>query len=113
MYGKIYIISSRFLTCQTFCFLRHLIGFLIFLALTVFTAMMIPSDGSPSILHSLSSTCLALPLKGDEFKNSVHSAEDVLPPLSGWKIPQILLNCLPKKFHHNDNLTDPCILVNP
>jgi len=84
-----------------------MIGFLIFLALTVFTAVMIPSDGSPSILHS----CLVPPLLRDGLKNSALSAKDILSPLSGWKLPQILMNCLPKKFHREDNLTDSCILV--
>ncbi|XP_019701492.1 heptahelical transmembrane protein 4-like isoform X2 [Elaeis guineensis] len=71
----------------------HLIGFLIFLSLTVFTAMMIPKDAPfPSMQHP-------------------GELENAMPALISWHLPELLVNCLPKRFSYASNVTDPCVLT--
>ncbi|KAG1342132.1 putative heptahelical transmembrane protein 4-like [Cocos nucifera] len=98
----------------------HLIGFLIFLSLTVFTAMMIPREAPvPSMQHSGQPTetnfstgqsvfiaSLSSPLPAGELDNA-------MPALTSWHLPELLVNCLPKRFSHASNVTDPCVLVLP
>ncbi|GAB2231800.1 hypothetical protein Drorol1_Dr00010812 [Drosera rotundifolia] len=85
----------------------HLIGFFLFLSLTIYTATRVPNVVD---LHSLSLSdmhadilrCLpSLPNMAD--------LHDVLPSLSGWHIPKLLLNCLPERFS-TGNYTDGCVL---
>ncbi|KAK9109763.1 hypothetical protein Sjap_017823 [Stephania japonica] len=100
----------------------HLIGFFLFLALTVYTAMKIPKvvdlhslQHFPDVLkradlHKLQSellTCLpSMPNMPDlhrlreDFKTS-------LP--SGWHVLELLHNCLPERFS-SGNRTDACVL---
>ncbi|KAJ6818026.1 heptahelical transmembrane protein ADIPOR3-like [Iris pallida] len=104
----------------------HLIGFFIFLALTIYTATKVPKVVD---LHSLQQlpdvlrkadlqklqseivACLpSLPhlsnlqrLK-DEFKTSLPSM-DILPSLSNWQVLELLSNCLPQRFS-NGNQTN-------
>nr|DAD41539.1 TPA_asm: hypothetical protein HUJ06_015862 [Nelumbo nucifera] len=104
----------------------HLIGFFLFLSLTIYTAMKVPKvvdlQSLPHLpdvlrkadLHELL-TCLPsmpnmpdLQKLRDEFKTSLPSM-DMLPSLSGWHIPELLANCLPERFSHS-NHTDPCVL---
>ncbi|XP_059636818.1 heptahelical transmembrane protein 4-like [Cornus florida] len=97
----------------------HLIGFFIFLSLTVYTAMKIPKVMD---LHSLQQLpnflkgtdlnkiraellkCIpSLPNMpdfhrlGDELKTSLPSM-DLFSSLSGWHITELLTNCLPEQF---------------
>lgn len=103
----------------------HLIGFFIFLALTIYTAMKIPKvvdlqslQNLPDVLkkadlhkiHSELMTCLPsipnmsnLQRMRDELKTS-------FPSLSGWHVMELLTNCLPQRFSHA-NHTDVCVLV--
>eukprot|EP00268_Persea_americana_P013301 TRINITY_DN15792_c0_g1_i2.p1 TRINITY_DN15792_c0_g1~~TRINITY_DN15792_c0_g1_i2.p1 ORF type:complete len:420 (-),score=47.55 TRINITY_DN15792_c0_g1_i2:374-1633(-) len=108
----------------------HLIGFFIFLALTIYTAMKIPKvvdlhslQNLPEVLkradlhklHSEIMTCLPsipnmsnLQRMRDELKTSLPSM-DMLPSLSGWHVVELLTNCLPQRFSHA-NHTDVCVL---
>lgn len=108
----------------------HLIGFFIFLALTIYTAMKIPKvvdlhslQHLPDVLkmvdlhklHSELMTCLpSMPNMSDfqrlrdELKTSLPSM-DMLPSLSRWHVVELLSNCLPQRFSHA-NHTDVCVL---
>ena len=110
---------------------RHLIGFFIFLALTIYTATQVPNvvdiqslQHLPDVLrnadiHKIQAellSCLpSLPhlsdlqkLK-DELKSSWNSME-VLPSLSRWRLLELLSNCLPQRFSHT-NETSVSVLV--
>jgi adiponectin receptor len=101
----------------------HLIGFFIFLALTIYTATQVPNvvdiqslQHLPDVLrnadiHKIQAellSCLpSLPhlsdlqkLK-DELKSSWNSME-VLPSLSRWHLLELLSNCLPQRFSHTN-----------
>ncbi|XP_044470245.1 heptahelical transmembrane protein 4-like [Mangifera indica] len=108
----------------------HLIGFFIFLALTIYTAMKVPRvvdlhslQHIPEVLkntdlHKLRlelSTCLpSLPNMPnlhklrEELKTTLPSM-DLLPSLSGWHVMEHLYNCLPERFFHGNN-TEVCVL---
>lgn len=110
----------------------HLIGFFLFLALTIYTAMKIPKvvdlhciQHFPDVLkradlHKIQAellTCLpSLPHMPDlhkfreELKTSLTSI-DLLPSWSGRHILEQLANCLPERFSHG-NHTDVCVLHN-
>lgn len=110
---------------------RHLIGFFLFLSLTIYTATKVPKvvdlhtlQQFPDVLkkadlhklHSELMTCLpSLPNMPDlhrlreELKTTLHSM-DYLPSLSGWHIRELLYNCLPERFS-SGNYTDVCVLV--
>lgn len=110
---------------------RHLIGFFLFLSLTIYTAMNFPNvvdlprlQNFPDVLrkadfqklHTELITCLpSLPHMPDlhrlreELKNSLPSM-DLLPSLSNWHIMELLSNCLPESLSHS-NHTDTCVLV--
>lgn len=110
---------------------RHLIGFFLFLSLTIYTAKMVPNvvdlprlQNFPDVLrkadfqklHAELITCLpSLPHMPDlqrlreELKNSLHSM-DLLPSLSNWHIMELLSNCLPESLSHSNN-SDTCVLV--
>lgn len=115
----------------TITFYRHLIGFFLFLALTIYTAMKVPKvidlhylQHLPDVLrkadlqklHSELMTCLpSLPnMPGlyklrEELKTTIPSM-DLLPSLSGWHVVELLYNCLPQCFS-SGNHTDVCVLV--
>ncbi|XP_077233853.1 heptahelical transmembrane protein 4-like isoform X2 [Tasmannia lanceolata] len=111
----------------------HLIGFFIFLALTIYTAMKVPKvvdlhslQHLPDVLkradlhkmHSELMTCLpSIPNMADlqrlrdelkTLKTSLPSM-DLLPSFSGWHLLELLTNCLPERFS-NANHTDVCVL---
>eukprot|EP00262_Sarcandra_glabra_P009909 TRINITY_DN24741_c0_g1_i1.p1 TRINITY_DN24741_c0_g1~~TRINITY_DN24741_c0_g1_i1.p1 ORF type:complete len:469 (+),score=35.20 TRINITY_DN24741_c0_g1_i1:174-1409(+) len=110
----------------------HLIGFFIFLSLTIYTAVMVPKvvdlhslQHLPHVLkradlhklHSELMTCLPsvphlsdLQRLRDELKTSLPSM-DLLPSLSVWHLLELLTNCLPERFSHA-NHTDVCVLRN-
>ncbi|CAL4921592.1 unnamed protein product [Urochloa decumbens] len=110
----------------------HLIGFFIFLVLTIYTATQVPSvvdiqslQHLPDVLrnadiHKIQAellSCLpSLPhlsdlqkLK-DELKSSWNSME-VLPSLPRWHLLELLSNCLPHRFTHT-NETSLSVLQN-
>lgn len=108
----------------------HLIGFFLFLALTIYTAMKIPrvvdlytQQHFPDVLrnadlYKLRAELLAclpslsnlpdLQRVREELTNSL-PAVDLLPSLSTWHIVELLTNCLPERFSHG-NHTDVCVL---
>jgi len=104
---------------------RHLIGFFLFLSLTIYTAMKVPkvvdlhSLHLPEVLkadlHRLQECLPSLPTMPDlhklreELKNTFPSI-DMLPSLSGWHVMDLLYNCLPERFSHG-NQTDVYVLV--
>ncbi|KAK2656795.1 hypothetical protein Ddye_009847 [Dipteronia dyeriana] len=108
----------------------HLIGFFIFLALTIYTAMKVPKvvdlhslQHIPDVLkkadlhklHMELKTCLpSLPNMPDlhKFREELKIAlpsMDLLPSLSSWHVMELLYNCLPERFSHG-NQTDVCVL---
>ncbi|GMH06353.1 hypothetical protein Nepgr_008193 [Nepenthes gracilis] len=114
---------------ETFNVWTHLIGFFLFLFLTIYTAMKVPkvvdlhSLYLPDVLrradlhkvHAGLLTCLpSLPNMSDlnkfrqDLKTSLPSME-MLPSLSGWHIVELLSNCLPERFA-SGNYTDVCVL---
>ncbi|CDP02615.1 unnamed protein product [Coffea canephora] len=108
----------------------HLIGFFLFLSLTIYTAMKVPSvvelptlQHLPDVLKKADLqklqeeflTCLpSLPHMPDlqkfrdELKTSLLSM-DLLSSPSTWHIVELLTNCLPERFLHS-NHTDACVL---
>ncbi|XP_040989651.1 heptahelical transmembrane protein 4-like isoform X2 [Juglans microcarpa x Juglans regia] len=108
----------------------HLIGFFLFLSLTIYTAMKVPKvvdlhtlQHFPDVLkkadlhkvHAELMTCLpSLPNMPDlhrlreELKTTLPSM-DYLPSLSSWHIRELLYNCLPERFS-SGNYTDVCVL---
>ncbi|KAK4712077.1 hypothetical protein R3W88_006590 [Solanum pinnatisectum] len=99
----------------------HLIGFFLFLALTIYTATKVPTvvdlhslQNLPNVLrkadlHKLQAellTCLpSLPHMPD-----LHKLRDgLLRSPSNWHIIDLLNNCLPERFSHS-NHTDVCVL---
>lgn len=122
-YG-LYIFSKIYFFCFSLYVIscRHLIGFLLFLSLTIYTAMKIPKVVD---LHSLQHfpdmikradmnklqaellTCLPsmpdLHRLREDFKTT-------LPSISSWHVKELLYNCLPERFS-SGNYTDVCVLV--
>ena len=110
---------------------RHLIGFFLFLSLTIYTAMKVPKVANlhalhhfPDVLkkpalHKLHAELLAclpsLPNMPDlqklreELTNSLPSM-DLLPSPSTWHIVDLLTRCLPERLFHG-NYTDVGVLV--
>lgn len=103
----------------------HLIGFFLFLTLTIYSANMIPNvvdfKNLPDVLrradlHKLREDLLTcIPSLPDlhklhsELKTSFPASSDFLPSLSNWHIVELLCNCLPERFSHS-NHTDVCVL---
>ncbi|KAK9741961.1 hypothetical protein RND81_03G139800 [Saponaria officinalis] len=105
----------------------HLIGFFLFLCLTVYTAMKVPDVVDPSVqkrlaeifkkaglhdAHSKLVNCLTslTNMPGftklrDEFKASIPSINP-LSAVSGWNILEHLSNCLPESFFHLNQTSD-------
>ena len=110
---------------------RHLIGFFLFLLLTIYTAMRVPEvvdlrsfQHLPDFLkradlHNIRSVLLnclpSLPnlpnlnRLTDELKSSLPSM-DFLSSLSGWHVYELLSNCLPERSSAA-NQTSDCVLV--
>lgn len=108
----------------------HLIGFFLFLSLTIYTAMRVPEvvdlrsfQHLPDFLrradlHNIRSVLLnclpSLPNMPnlnrltDELKTSLPSM-DFLSSLSGWHVLELLSNCLPERFSPT-NQTSECVL---
>ncbi|XP_073018697.1 heptahelical transmembrane protein 4-like isoform X1 [Primulina eburnea] len=105
----------------------HLIGFFLFLSLTIYTAMMVPKvvdlHHLPNVLkkadfHQLQmelTTCIQyLPHMSDfqrirkGLKTSLHTM-DLILSLADWHIMELLSNCLPERLSHS-NHTDTCVL---
>ncbi|KAL3616157.1 Heptahelical transmembrane protein 4 [Castilleja foliolosa] len=108
----------------------HLIGFFLFLSLTIYTVKMVPNvvdlprlQNFPHVLrkadfqklHTELVTCLpSLPHMPDlhrlreELRTSWPSM-DLLPSLSNWHIKELISNCLPESLSHI-NHTDTCVL---
>ncbi|XP_028772787.1 heptahelical transmembrane protein 4 isoform X1 [Neltuma alba] len=91
----------------------HLIGFFLFLALTIYTAMKVPKVVD---LHSLQH------FHGIVKKADLHKLQeellkclpslpsmDMLTSLSSWHVKELLYNCLPERFS-SGNHTDGCVL---
>ncbi|KAL7608630.1 hypothetical protein Lser_V15G12654 [Lactuca serriola] len=109
----------------------HLIGFFLFLTLTIYSAKMIPNvvdiptlKHFPDVLRKTDLyklredllTCIPsmpnmpdLQKLRDEIKTSFHASSDLLPLMSNWHIVELLTNCLPERFSHS-NHTDICVL---
>lgn len=102
----------------------HLIGFFLFLSLTIYTAVKVPkvvdvhslqlSDVLKADLQRLHECLPSLPNMPDlhrlreELKTTLPSM-NLLTSLSGWNLMKRLYNCLPQRFSHG-NKTDVCIL---
>ncbi|KAI4327333.1 hypothetical protein L6164_019806 [Bauhinia variegata] len=91
----------------------HLIGFFLFLALTIYTAMKVPKVVD---LHSLQHLPDIL-RKADLHKLQAElltclpsmPSMDMLPSLSSWHLKELLYNCLPERFS-SGNHTELCVL---
>lgn len=110
-------IFGCYIDAQFVCCCRHLIGFFLFLSLTIYTAMKIPKvvdlhslQHFPDVLkhadlHKLQSELLScMPSLANM------STMDLLPSPSTWHITELLTNCLPERLFHA-NHTDVCVLV--
>ncbi|XAR57701.1 hypothetical protein NMG60_11025944 [Bertholletia excelsa] len=100
----------------------HLIGFFLFLALTIYTAMKVPKVVDlhslqhladilkKADLHKLPSLANIPDLHRlrEELRNSF-PAMNLLPSPSNWHIIELLTNCLPQHLSHA-NHTDVCVL---
>lgn len=103
----------------------HLIGFFIFLALTIYTAMKVPDvvdlhslqhipDALRADLHKLRTellTCLPSLPNISDLQKFREELKTTLPSLHGWNVMELLYNCLPQRFS-NGNYTDVCVLRN-
>ncbi|KAM6564140.1 hypothetical protein CsatB_024138 [Cannabis sativa] len=99
----------------------HLIGFFIFLSLTIYTAMKIPTVDLHTLhvpdmlrradLHKLQECLPSLPNMPDlhRLKELKTTSMDMLPSLPGWHVMDLLYNCLPERFSPG-NSTDICVL---
>jgi adiponectin receptor len=126
-----HILMSAFtLHNETLNVWTHLIGFFLFLCLTIYTAMKVPNvvdlhnfQHFPDVLRKADLyklredllTCLPSLYNmpdfhklRDELKTSFHST-DLLPSLSNWHIVEQLTNCIPECISHS-NSTDVCVL---
>jgi adiponectin receptor len=111
-------------------YFRHLIGFFIFLALTIYTATKVPSVDLQSLQHlpemlrnadlhkiqaELAACLPSLPnfsdlqKMTDDLRTSWNSI-DVLPSVSRWRLLELLSSCLPHRFTHS-NETNLSVLV--
>ncbi|KAL9230569.1 hypothetical protein vseg_005906 [Gypsophila vaccaria] len=105
----------------------HLVGFFLFLCLTVYTAMKVPNVVDPAVqqrladifkkaglqdAHSKFVNCLpslanmtGFTKLRDQFEESLPSISS-LSPVSGWHILELLSNCLPERFFHLNQTRD-------
>ncbi|KAM7507220.1 hypothetical protein LguiA_017673 [Lonicera macranthoides] len=118
------LMSIFFIHNETLNIWTHLIGFFLFLSLTIYTAMKVPKVVDfPSLQHfpdvlrkadlyKLQADLLAcipslpnmpdLHRLRDELKNSLAST-NLLPSLSTWNILELLSSCLPERFSNSNN----------
>lgn len=90
----------------------HLIGFFIFLALTIYTAMKVPDVDLHSLQHISDALRRAdLHKLRTELMTCLPSLKSTFPSLHGWHVMELLHNCLPERFS-NGNYTDVCVLHN-
>ncbi|KAL7101530.1 hypothetical protein ACP275_08G059500 [Erythranthe tilingii] len=97
----------------------HLIGFFLFLSLTIYTATKVPyvqnsvmKTADYQKLHAELMTCLpSLPHMPDmqRLREELKTSIDLLPSLSNWHIMELLSNCIPESLSHS-NHTDICVL---
>lgn len=110
---------------------RHLIGFFLFLSLTIYTAMQVPNvvdlptlQNLPDVLRKADFQKLRMELIAclpslpqmpglhrirEELITSLSSME-FLQSISNWHIMELLSKCLPESVSHC-NHTDTCVLV--
>lgn len=110
-YGTLQNWFNIYLVC------RHLIGFFLFLSLTIYTAMKIPNVVDLPRLQNFSDV-----LRNADFQrlqteittclpSFPHMPDmDLLTTLSNWHIMELLSNCIPERLSHT-NHTDICVLV--
>ncbi|XP_010446637.1 PREDICTED: heptahelical transmembrane protein 4 [Camelina sativa] len=84
----------------------HLIGFFLFLALTIYTATKVPSVVD---LHSLQHRLPDVLRKTDLHKLHAELMSRLPSSPSSWHVMDLLYNCLPERFSHG-NYTDMCVL---
>ncbi|KAG5535487.1 hypothetical protein RHGRI_023305 [Rhododendron griersonianum] len=94
----------------------HLIGFFLFLSLTIYTAMKIPKvvdlhslQHFPDVLKHADLHKLQSELFSCMPSLANMSTMDLLPSPSTWHITELLTNCLPERLFHA-NHTDVCVL---
>ncbi|KAG6392519.1 hypothetical protein SASPL_146741 [Salvia splendens] len=115
------------LIMEKYVAIRHLLGFFLFLSLTIYTAMKVPNVvdlNLPSALrnadfqklHADLITCLPSLLHmpdlhklREELKTSLPSM-NLSPYLSNWHIMDLLSNCLPENLTYSNHI-DTCVLV--
>nr|GMC66282.1 heptahelical transmembrane protein 4-like [Ipomoea batatas]GMC67979.1 heptahelical transmembrane protein 4-like [Ipomoea batatas] len=90
----------------------HLVGFFLFLSLTIYTAMKIPDVVDFPTLQNLPDALRKADLHSC-LPSLLHRLQGELkttfPSLSNWHIVQLLTNCLPECFS-NSNHTNVCVL---
>ncbi|KAE9613080.1 hypothetical protein Lal_00027517 [Lupinus albus] len=99
----------------------HLIGFFLFLALTIYTAMQVPKvvdlnslQHLPGMLknadlHKLQSELLMCLPSLPDFHRLKEELRTTFPSISSWHVKELLYNCLPERFF-SGNHTDVCVL---
>ncbi|XP_026388594.1 heptahelical transmembrane protein 4-like [Papaver somniferum] len=81
----------------------HLIGFFLFLALTIYTAMKAPKVDLHSLQH------LPDAWKRADLQNCLPYLQRLKKEVTGWSVLELLNNCLPERFS-SGNHTDVCVL---
>jgi len=105
---------------------RHLIGFFLFLFLTIYTAMKVPHYSLPEILRKAdlhiiqSKLAKCIPslsnipdfgkLRG-EFKASLPSLHSLSSSLSQWHIVEYISNCFPERFSNIHHVGDHSLVM--
>ncbi|XP_051141489.1 heptahelical transmembrane protein 4-like [Andrographis paniculata] len=82
----------------------HLIGFFLFLALTIYTAMMVPNVVDLHRLQNLPDV-----LRKADFQKIHTELATCLPSFSNWHVMEALYNCLPDRLS-SSNHSNTCVL---
>ncbi|XP_073274002.1 heptahelical transmembrane protein 4 [Primulina huaijiensis] len=85
----------------------HLIGFFLFLSLTIYTAMKIPAVVDIPTLQNLPSVLRKADLQ--KLRAELATCLPSLRHMRDWHVMEVLSNCLPERFSHV-NHTDVCVL---